>query len=695
MRALKIITASLCLFTAATPAFASVPGVEPSMSGATKGIVAVSHPAAAEAGRKILEQGGNAVDAAAAIQLSLNVAEPMMTGIGGGGFMMIYLKNQNKITVIDSREVAPKNVTPKLFLGNDGKPVPFSERHTNGKAVGVPGTLKGVETALNKYGTMNLSQVIDPAIEQAEKGIQVNWSMAQYIDENVKKLQKFGTAGNVFVPNGSPLKEGDRLVQPELAMTLKLIKQKGSDVIYNGEVGQALVAEVQKQGGAMTMEDLRKYEVKEREPVVGTYRGYEVASMSPPSSGGLTVLQILKLMEGYDVKKMGVNSADYLHRLIESMHLAYADRAAYMADEDFYPVPKKGLLDDKYIKERRELINPLTATAAVKEGNPWKYEDKDLSDKAKVKEEKPIGQTTHFSVMDKWGNLVSYTTTIEQVFGSGIMVPGYGFMLNNEMTDFDAVPGGVNQVEPGKRPRSSMSPTLLLKDGKPFMAVGSPGGPTIIASVAQTIINVIDHGLPIQKAILTPRVYSSSSTSVSWEGGIEQDTVLELMGKGHKFDAEPMTIGNVQAVIYDFENGKMYGGADNTREGTVLGVDAVKFTVDRPANDKPEAKGTFTLKVNGLAYPYKASQMFIEDGTSYIQADKLLLGFGVDAKKVQATAVQKDGTAYLPLRTAAEALGYKVDWNDKDRTVLLRKNSSETTSEVQKYYSEDKFKITK
>ncbi len=449
MKMLVIALFSLSLVV--TPATAEVPGVDHSMKrGATQGIVAASHPLAAEAGKKVLAEGGNAVDAAAAIQLSLNVVEPMMSGIGGGGFMMIYEKKKDKITMLDSREMAPADVTPKLFLDSKGKVIPFSKRHITGKAVGVPGTLKGVETALKDYGTMDLSDVIKPAITQAEQGIKVNWSMAQYIDENADKLERYQTAGNVFVPNGKPLKEGDKLVQPDLAKTLKLIQKEGSDALYKGEIGKALVKEVQKRDGSMTMDDLKNYVVKEREPVKTTYRGYDVVSAAPPSSGGLTVQQILKLMEGYDVEKMGSNTPQYLQHLTEAMHLAFADRAAYMADEDFYEVPKKGLLDEDYIKERRKLINPNKATPNVKEGDPWKYEGKENPNKATVKEENPIGQTTHFSVVDKWGNMVSYTTTIEQVFGSGIMVPDYGFMLNNEMTDFDATPGGVNQVEPKK-----------------------------------------------------------------------------------------------------------------------------------------------------------------------------------------------------------------------------------------------------
>ncbi|MDM5212844.1 gamma-glutamyltransferase [Peribacillus sp. NJ4] len=679
MKFLKsFILVTFSFFCMITPAFASVPGVDESMGrGATKGIVSVSHPLAAEAGIKILKQGGNAVDAAAAIQLSLNVVEPMMSGIGGGGFIMIYNKKENKITMIDSREMAPQNVTPELFLDEKGKPIPFSKRHTSGKAVAVPGTLKGMETALDKYGTLKLSQVMGPAIKQAENGVKVNWATAQYIGENVKKLENNQAAANVFVPNGKPLEEGDTLVQPDLAKTLKLIKKQGSNVFYKGEIGDALTKEVQKREGTMTTEDLENYVVKEREPIRSEYRGFEVVGAASPSSGSLTVQQILELMEGFDVQKMGANSPEYLHYLTEAMHLAFADRAAYMADEDFYDVPTKGLLDEDYIKERRKLINPNRSTADVKAGDPWKYEGKEPTSMEKVKEEKtPIGQTTHFSVMDKWGNMVAYTTTIEQVFGSGIMVPDYGFMLNNEMTDFDATPGGVNQVEPRKRPRSSMSPTFVLKDGNPFMAIGSPGGATIIASVSETIMNVLDHQMLIQDAILAPRVYSAGYPTVRWEPGIEQNTRLELMAKGHVYEEKPQHIGNVQAVIFDYEKGKMYGGADNTREGTVQGVYNVSYKSKQPKEIKEEKKGPFTLKVNGAVYPYTADQMKLIDEKPYIKSDKLLLGLGAIGTGDLET-FKPDKKSYLPVLRVAKSLGYKAKWNEKDKEALLEKDPAD------------------
>lgn len=661
------------LFAAVAPVQAKVPGVPTDQPGATQGIVAVSHPAAAEVGRQILAKGGNAVDAAAGIQLALNVVEPMMSGIGGGGFMMVYQKDENKISVIDSREMAPNGVDAKMFLGEDGKPIPFYDRHTHGNAVGVPGTLLGVDTALQKFGTMKLSEVIDPAIELAEKGVKVNWITAEYIQDAKEKLEKHETAAKVFVPDGNPLQEGDLLVQPDLAKTLKLIKEKGTDVFYKGEIGAAIVAEVQRTGGSMTLDDLKNYEVKEREPVRATFRGYEIVSMPPPSSGGLTLIQILKLMEGFDNSKDGPQSVAYLHRLIEANHLAYADRAAYMADEDFYPVPKKGLIDEKYIAERRALIVPDKANDKVEKGDPWKAEGKTAPPPKELPAPSASGYTTHFAVMDKWGNLVSYTTTIEDVFGSGIMVPGYGFMLNNELTDFDATPGGVNEVEAGKRPRSSMTPTIVLKDGKPFMAVGSPGGSTIIASVSQTILNVIEHNMPIQEAILAPRIFSSNYPAVTWEAGIDQDVVLRLMSMGHAFDPQPSDIGNVQAIIYDLETGKMYGGADNTREGTVLGVDEVAYRTSKPQQAASAAAAPFTLKVNGHAYPFTPEQLLLDKETAYVQADKLSLALTGKTDSFKRDEVVLQGKAFVPVVKAAAALGLAASWDAEEKVMSLEK----------------------
>ncbi|MCS7174178.1 gamma-glutamyltransferase [Pseudothermotoga sp.] len=537
-----------------------------------QGVVSTAHPLASLVGARILQQGGNAIDAAIAVQFALNVVEPMMSGIGGGGFMMIYLADKNEVVIIDSREQAPAGAKPTMFLNAEGKPLPFTEAIKTGHAIGVPGTLKGLITAHKLYGSKPFAELIDPAIELAEKGVRVNKVLAEYIQPSMYKFND--EAKKIFAPNGQPLPEGALLVQPDLAKTFRLIRDKGPEVFYEGEIAEAIVKAVQERGGTMTLEDLKNYDVKFRQPIVGTYRGYKIVSMPPPSSGGLTLLQMLKMLEAYDIKALGHNTTQTLHLMIEAMHLAYADRGKYLADGDFVKIPYTGYLHPAYIAERGSLIDFQKANPNVTPGDPWKYESADQTCCAKPFwcEENPSSQTTHFTVRDKWGNLVVYTTTIEDVFGSGVMVPGYGFLLNNEMTDFDFVPGGVNQVEPGKRPRSSMTPTIVFKNEKPWFTVGSPGGATIITSVMQVIMNIIDHGMDVQSAINAPRIFSSSYPTVRWEQGIAEHVRRELELRGHKLEPTPRIIGSVQCILIDHETGKVYGGADPRREGTVIMV---------------------------------------------------------------------------------------------------------------------------
>jgi len=539
-------------------------------------MVATSHPLASLVGARILSQGGNAIDAAVAIQFALNVVEPMMSGIGGGGFMMIYLAKENRVVVLDYREQAPAGAKLTMFLDAGGKPLPFRTAIQTGHVVGVPGTLRGVATALENFGTMSLAQVIEPAIELAEKGIMVNKVLAQSIAASMYKFNE--AAKQVFAPNGQPLPEGALLVQPDLAKTFRLIKEHGPDVFYFGEIAQAIVEAVQARGGTMILEDLKNYEVKFRDPIRGSYRDYEIVSMPPPSSGGLTLIQMLKILEGFDIKALGHNTTQTLHLMIETMRLAYADRGKYLADSDFVKIPFNGYLNEKYVEERRALIDWQRANPDIKPGDPWFYEKSPTCPASYLKDvfamvgENETSQTTHYTVIDKWGNLVACTTTIEDVFGSGIMVPGYGFMLNNEMTDFDFVPGGANEVQPGKRPRSSMTPTIVFKDGKPVFSVGSPGGSRIITTVMQVIMNMIDHGMSVQDAINAPRIFSSSYPTVQWEAGLPEHVKKELELRGHKIADAPIVMGSVQSIVIDLETGKIYGGADPRREGTVIGV---------------------------------------------------------------------------------------------------------------------------
>lgn len=540
-------------------------------------MVVTSHPAASKIGKMVLKNGGTAVDAAIAIQFALNVAEPMMSGIGGGGFMMVYDASKDKVSIIDSREKAPSGAKPDMFLDEDGNVIPFPVRSTNGKAVGVPGTLKGLMKAHDKQGTVNLNKLINPAIHLAQDGVKVNWVLADAIKNNQWKMNK--AAKNVFAPNGEPLEDGDLLVQKDLANTLKKVREEGASALYKGEIAEAVASVVQKNGGSMTTEDLKNYDVTVDDPITGTYRGYKIYSMPPPSSGGLILTQMLKLLEGYDLDDYGVRSPEKYHLFTEVMHLAYADRGAFIGDPKFVDVPIEGMLNPEYIEQRREQIHFGEANDAIKPGNPWAYQEG--SAKKPIVEQPndhEIGQTTHFTVADKWGNLVSYTTTIEQAFGTGIMVPGHGFMLNNELTDFDPIPGGSNQVKPNKRPMSSMSPTMIFKDGEPFMTVGTPGGKTIITSVLQTIINVIDYDMSQKDAIEEPRIYSSTYPTIRWEQGVPVEAREQMKEWGHEWRGESSPIGNIQSMRI-YQQPKLFvGAADSTRQGRALGLGQINVS---------------------------------------------------------------------------------------------------------------------
>jgi len=588
-------------------------GTPPPWAGkaARQGVVAVSHPLAAEAGARALERGGNAIDAAAAIQFVLNVVEPQFSGIGGGGFMMIHLASSGETFAVDSRERAPAAATPDMFAPG-GTPLTFLAASTSGLSVGVPGTLLGVDTALRRWGTQTLAEALAPAIQIAEQGFRINRFLAANIASDGGRTSFQPETAAIFRPGGVPLAEGDLLVQPDLAKTFKLIASQGTDVFYKGEIAQAIV-EAQKRTrtspvpadgvGRMALSDLAAYAIALRQPITVDYRGWQVASMSPPSSGGLTVGQMLEILERYPVGSIaqgfGFGATKTMHVMIESMRLAFADRAVWMGDEDFVPVPKKGLLDAGYVASRAALINLNSRMTTPAAGNPLPFNVARGVATPRVQlavipfeDEKGV-HTTHFSVVDKHGNVVSYTTTIENTWGTGITVPGYGFLLNNELTDFNFVPAlnpatgnpGANDVAPFKRPRSSMSPSIVFKNGQPFAAYGSPGGSTIINSVLNVTLNLIDHGMTIQGAIDAPRLSVTSALgTVSCETGLpfmqpafSDATLAALKALGHFSNAatgalacSTTTIGSVQGVIIDLQTGKQYGGADQRREGTVI-----------------------------------------------------------------------------------------------------------------------------
>lgn len=553
----------------------------------TDGMVSTSHPIASQVGADILNKGGNAVDAAVAIQYTLNVVEPMMSGIGGGSFMMVYDADEDDVTIINSRERAPAGATADMFLNDSGGIIPFQTRVRHGNSVGVPGTLQGLEEAIDRWGSRPRQQLITPAVQLAEKGFKVDGQLASSIVSNADKLSAT-PAGDVFLPGGEPVAEGEILVQSDLANTLKKIRSHGTDALYQGEIAEAIAEIVQDFGGSMTTEDLANYNFSVDEPVYGNYKDYSIASMPPPSSGGTFLIQMLKILEDFELGQYDPRSFEKYHLLAETMRLAYADRAAFAADPEFVDVPLNGLLNPDYIQERRSMISLDSRMDETPPGDAWSYEEGEADyevDAAKHDADEQPGETTHFTVADRWGNVVSNTSTIEQVFGSGIMVPGHGIMLNNELTDFDARPGGANEVEPGKRPLSSMTPTMVLDDdGKPVLTLGSPGGPRIITAVLQVFLNIAEYDMDLEEAVKEPRIYNTHTTQTWWEEGVPADTRDQMTSIGHDLQTNPNSVGNVQTILIDHETGEFYGVADERREGAAIGI-------NRPGNSSGKGNG--------------------------------------------------------------------------------------------------------
>jgi len=586
-----------------------VPGIQlpPTANGAPpswaekafrQGVVAVANPYGAEAGAQILEAGGNAIDAAVAIAYALNVVEPQSAGIGGGGFMMIHIADTGETVIIDSREKAPAGATRDMFVG-------VSNASTQGIAVGVPGMVRGTAMALERYGSKSLGDVMAPAIKLAEDGFAAT---PRYVSASCSsRARNYPETEAYFCPGGTPrVNVGEIVTNPDLAETFKIIGSQGPDAFYIGDIAKGII-EGQKRyrtggkPGTMTETDLEDYEPAIRVPVEASYRGYIIKSMPSPSSGGLTILQMLKMLERFTIgdasKGFGFGETNTLHVMIEAMRLAYADRAIWMGDADFAYVPAKGLLNPNYVALRGaniKLNSRITPNPTA--GDPRPYDVAALSPSTMLAVADPVtgpGETTtHFSVVDKKGNFVSYTNTIESSHGIGVFAgytdssgqfKNFGFLLNNELTDFNTTPSinpytgtfGTNDVEPGKRPRSSMAPSMIFDPkGNPIVAFGSPGGATIINSVFQVTMNLIDHGMSIQDAINAPRIsVTAASGGTSMEPGFSQETIDDLLALGHSISvATTADIGSIQAVLVDLQTGKQYGGADSRREGTVIGL---------------------------------------------------------------------------------------------------------------------------
>lgn len=531
---------------------------------AQNGMVASQERLASAVGVDILKRGGNAVDAAVAVGFALAVTLPRAGNLGGGGFMLVHLAKTGETVAIDYREVAPAASTPTMFLGPNGEPDPQKSRES-GLSVGVPGTVRGMALAVEKYGSgkFTLAQLIEPAAKLAREGIPVEDDLADSLPSAMGRMSKFPSSMAIFAKDGKPLSRGATLVQADLANTLEAIRQQGPDAFYKGRVAEQLVAAVREKGGIMTVEDLANYKAVVRPAVTGKYRGYTLASMPPPSSGGVHLVQILNILEGYDLKAMGAGSAASLHALAEAMKPAYADRATFLGDPDRVKVPVKGLTSKAYAEKQRAKIDLAKATKAddIKAGDPLPHES---------------DQTTHYSVVDSEGNAVANTYTLNFSYGMGMVAAGTGVLLNNEMDDFSAKPGAqnayglvgsdANSVHPGARPLSSMTPTILFKDGKLFMVTGSPGGSRIISTTLQVVTNVIDFDMNLAEAVAAPRIHHQwKPDALLVEPGLSPDTLKLLAERGQ--NVRPgATSGSANSIL--LQGGWLQGAADPRQRGT-------------------------------------------------------------------------------------------------------------------------------
>jgi gamma-glutamyltranspeptidase/glutathione hydrolase len=525
-------------------------------------MVSTENRYATEAGLQVLKEGGNAVDAAVTIGFTLAVTFPRAGNLGGGGFMLVYLEENNEIVAIDYREKAPLKASRDMFLGKDGN-VDREKSQYSILSSGVPGTVAGLALALDKYGTISLERALEPAIEFAEKGFPVDRDLRDSLIQAKDRMQKSSASMKIFYKkDGNSYNEGDLLVQSNLAWSLKQISKNGPEAFYEGEISEKISEFMSLNGGLITKEDLRKYEPVIRNPIKGDYRGYEIYSMPPPSSGGVHLIQMLNILEQFPISSFGHNTAETIHLLSETMKYAFADRSKFLGDPDFAPIPVEEITSKSYAKSIKERINTERAVPS-KEIHP-----------GNIVINEGIN-TTHFSVMDNMGNAVSNTYTLNFSYGSKFTVPGTGILLNNEMDDFSSKPGApnafgliggkLNSIEPEKRMLSSMSPTIVMKDGKPFLVTGSPGGSRIITTVLQIILNVIDFDMNIAEATNAVRVHHQwLPDELNVERGLNGDTIRILTEMGHKVGVG-RTIGVAESIIK--KGNYIYGASDPRRPG--------------------------------------------------------------------------------------------------------------------------------
>ncbi|SPJ24507.1 gamma-glutamyltransferase [Palleronia abyssalis] len=534
-------------------------------------MVAAANPLAVEAGAKVLEQGGSAADAMVAVQTVLGLVEPQSSGLGGGAFLVWYDAESGELTTLDGRETAPLAATPQLFQNENGEPLDFYDAVVGGRSVGTPGTPALMEEAHSKWGNLEWADLFTEATTLAREGFTVSPRLATLVADDQDRLTRFQSTADYFYPEGQPIAAGDTLTNAAYADTLDAIAQNGSIAIYNGEIAQGIVdtvANAEGNPGVLSLIDLAIYSVKERPAVCAAYRDRDVCGMGPPSSGALTVGQILGMLNQFDLGEMGPLSPEAWRLIGDASRLAFADRGEYMADSDFVPMPTDGLVAPAYLESRAMLLNGGEALNEVSAGAPeWSHAMNWATDQSIE-----FPSTSHISIVDADGNVLSMTTTIENGFGSRLMAPG-GFLLNNELTDFsfsthqDGDPIA-NRVEPGKRPRSSMSPTIVMQDGAPVLAIGSPGGSRIIGYVAQAIINHVDWGMDVQQALGAPHAVNRFGTFDLEEGTAIADLAEPLGEMGFETNLRDLTSG-LHAIQIDGET--LRGGADPRREGVAVG----------------------------------------------------------------------------------------------------------------------------
>jgi gamma-glutamyltranspeptidase/glutathione hydrolase len=553
---MRRIVASL-LIAIAVPVWAAQP------VRARHGMVVTRETHATDVGLEVLKNGGNAVDAAVAVGFALAVTHPSAGNLGGGGFMLVRMAD-GRTAFIDFRERAPEKASHDMYLDAAGNPT--QDSLTGYRASGVPGTVRGLEYASKKLGRTQWAVLVKPAFLLASKGFNLSYAQANGLKNAAKGLSQFPESNRIFLRDGKYYEPGDLFVQPELALTLDRIAKLGSKDFYEGETARLLAKDMQAHGGLITLDDLKKYVAIERKPMTGKYRGYDIVTAPPPSSGGLGILQMFAMLEGTGYEKGGAGSASVVHYMTEAMRRYFADRARYLGDTDFVKVPLVSLMDPAYIKTRRDSIDPEMATPSSKVG-PMVLTNPEAM------------QTTHFTVADGEGNIAAVTYTLNGGYGSKVTATGLGFLLNNEMDDFAAKPGvpnmygliqgEANAIAPRKTPLSAMTPTIVLKDGKPMLALGSPGGPTIINTVFEVMANVLDFGMNVQDAVNAPRFHHQwMPDELRLERGWSPDTIALLEKRGYKVRAGTSQ-GECAAIL--FENGWLAGAADPRTEGTAKG----------------------------------------------------------------------------------------------------------------------------